>query len=200
MKISDPAWQSGLRMNHRRDIRRLKSRGFTVETNDWDRLRDFVAVYGQTMYRLGAEGRYMFSDDFFLGLRDKMRHKFDLVFSVSPGGETAAAGLFSVPSTTRSVFPCGYGARVRRRFSEQTAVRRGRQEGGRTRMQLLSFGWWRGGRVRLTASLQEGVLKTHRYVLDDAFCNGFAAVQPIGRRWFANRQRFFPAYRRSVET
>ena len=80
--------------NHKRNIKRLIMSGFTVNLDEWNRLKDFTAIYHMTMRRLGAGMSYMFSQEYFQDLKSSLGDHLHLCCVVSPAGEVASAGLF----------------------------------------------------------------------------------------------------------
>lgn len=86
---------SGVRQNHRRDIRRAKLTGATVALDHhWSTFDKFLETYKQTMVRVGAEPQWFFSRDYFLDLRETLGDKLALGV-VNLEGAIAAAGMFS---------------------------------------------------------------------------------------------------------
>ena len=83
------------RVNHRADARRLLGEGFQVEVDRWDRMPDFIRIYGETMRLHHAQDFYLFGPDYFEALRACMGDHLHLCAVLSPEGEVAAAGLFT---------------------------------------------------------------------------------------------------------
>ena len=86
--------ESSVRANHRRNIRKLHSMGFTVNLDEWGLFKDFVAIYLATMQRVGASVGYLFSEEYFKDLRAALGERLHLCCVISPGGDVASAGLF----------------------------------------------------------------------------------------------------------
>jgi hypothetical protein len=82
--------------NHRRHIRQMQKNGFVVVRNEWRYLDAFIKAYRESMSRLEASQFYFFSDDYFEDLRKALGDRLDLWTVLSPEGEVAAAGLFTV--------------------------------------------------------------------------------------------------------
>ena len=82
--------------NHKRNIRKLERNGFTTVRNDWSYWHQFMEVYRSTMRRVKAKEFYLFSDDYFADLKDTLKDKLDLWVVLSPDGEFAAGGVFTV--------------------------------------------------------------------------------------------------------
>ena len=83
------------RVNHRADVRRLAGEGFRVEVDEWGRLGDFIRIYEETMRFRSAEEFYFFEPGYFEALHQCMGDHLHLCTVVAPGGESAAAGLFT---------------------------------------------------------------------------------------------------------
>lgn len=82
--------------NHKRNMRKLRKNGFTAARNDWSYWHQFMEVYRRTMQRVGAKDFYLFSDSYFLDLKEALKDRLDLWVVLSPDGELAAGGLFTV--------------------------------------------------------------------------------------------------------
>lgn len=78
---------------HRKSIRRAERLGYaaTMDT-EWRHFDDFVAIYQETMARVGAAPFYRFSREYFLRLREALGTSAHLCV-VHVNGEIAAAGL-----------------------------------------------------------------------------------------------------------
>ena len=83
------------RVNHRADARRLLAEGFTVAVDEWERLPDFIRIYFETMRMHHAQDFYLFDPEYFEALRACMGEQLHLCAVLAPGGEVAAAGLFT---------------------------------------------------------------------------------------------------------
>ena len=83
-----------LRSNHRRDINRARSLGFSVRVDDdWDHLDGFARIYRGTMERIGAAPFYFFDDAYFSDLRNALGDRLHL-FVVERDGTLVAGSLF----------------------------------------------------------------------------------------------------------
>ncbi len=82
--------------NHKRDIRRLKNSGFTSIINKPDTLPDFIKSYHQLMKSYKTDRFYFFSPEYFHKLLLMPGGKNILITVVSPNGEYAGAGIFSL--------------------------------------------------------------------------------------------------------
>jgi hypothetical protein len=89
---------SETRGNHRTTISKLSRNGFQARLDEWESYDDFISVYNMTMTRLGASEYYFFSPEYFVALRSLLGAHVHLCTVVSPEGEVAAAGLFTVTS------------------------------------------------------------------------------------------------------
>lgn len=84
---------SATRSNHRRQINRARRDGVTTSIDDWSRLPDFIAIYHETMKRVGATDFYFFDDAYFAALRTELPENVHLVVAEHEG-EALAGGLF----------------------------------------------------------------------------------------------------------
>lgn len=84
-----------MRKSHRYEIRALHRSGFSTTIDDWSLYPAFVDIYLETMQRLAASDQYLFSLDYFRGLRAALRDRLHLCVALAPEGRPAAAGLFS---------------------------------------------------------------------------------------------------------
>lgn len=95
LTLPEEAQIAAVRLNHRRDIKKLRALGASCVPDASAGLDDFVRMYYETMQRLGAAPHYFFDGDYFTqlaGLRDTYVH----LFTCSLNGEAIAAGLFLV--------------------------------------------------------------------------------------------------------
>lgn len=78
---------------HRKSIRRAERLGYVARMDtEWRHFETFVAIYAETMSRVGAASFYRFSRDYFVHLRDALGDVVHLCV-VEIKGEVAAAGL-----------------------------------------------------------------------------------------------------------
>jgi CelD/BcsL family acetyltransferase involved in cellulose biosynthesis len=81
------------RRDHRKDINRARRQGQVARMDEtWEHFDAFVAIYHQTMQRLGAQDVYFFSQEYFTSLRTVLGDHVHLSV-VEIGGELAGAGL-----------------------------------------------------------------------------------------------------------
>ena len=85
---------AGIRTNHRRDIQRSRERGHRAVVDDWSYLPDFLAMYAETMERVGASDDYLFDDDYVPALRRALGDAVHLVTVLADGSATAAGVFF----------------------------------------------------------------------------------------------------------
>lgn len=90
---SEEAQTAGLRLNHVRDIRKLRALGATCAYDASNSLDGFVGMYRETMRRVGAAPHYFFDDAYFAHLGD-LRGSYVHLFSCVLNDEVIAAGLF----------------------------------------------------------------------------------------------------------
>jgi hypothetical protein len=83
------------RVNHRADARRLLAEGYRVEVDVWDRMPEFIRIYGETMRFRHAQDFYRFDVGYFEALRGCMGDHLHLCTVLAPEGAVAAAGLFT---------------------------------------------------------------------------------------------------------
>jgi len=98
LTLSDEAFWSGMRLNHRRGVRRLSRDGFAARVDDWSDWESFIAIYSETMDRLEAQPYYRFGRAYFDELRAALGDRLHLCSVLSPSGDVAAAGLFTTVS------------------------------------------------------------------------------------------------------
>jgi len=94
LRLDDEAAWRQMRENHRKGIKRLNARGFSVVMDDvayWD---GFARAYRETMQRVGAAPFYFFSDAYFNDLKQEHGENVHLCTVLSPSLELAAAGVF----------------------------------------------------------------------------------------------------------
>jgi hypothetical protein len=95
LSLSEDALWRQMRPNHRRDVTKAKARGEWADIDPtWSALPLFVQAYRETMSRVGADSYYLFSDDYFLGLRDALQQHLHL-WVVRSDGEVTAGALFT---------------------------------------------------------------------------------------------------------
>ena len=96
MDLSESAEESWKQISpdHRRNIRKLVSLGFTVSLDEWRLFKDFIVIYLATMQRVEASAGYLFSEEYFEALRAALGERLHLCCVLSPRGDVAAAALF----------------------------------------------------------------------------------------------------------
>ncbi len=94
LEESEEEWQKQTRSSLRRDIRRLVREGYSVLMNHWEQYPDFVRIYNETMERLNADERYLFSEAYCTDLKEALGDQLHLGCVISNKGEVAAAALF----------------------------------------------------------------------------------------------------------
>lgn len=95
LSIDTRSLQDGFAENHRRNLKALKQKGYSVSFNQWQFLPEFLEAYRQTMQRRNAHPYYFFPESYFLSLKQLLGEK--LIFAVvnAPSGEFTAGGLFT---------------------------------------------------------------------------------------------------------
>lgn len=96
LSLSPEEMWSQTNAGHRNGINKLRRKGFTIRIDDWSLFPEFLQIYQLTMQRVGASDFYLFSADYFDGLRQALGEERLHLFAVmSPEGQIAAAGLFT---------------------------------------------------------------------------------------------------------
>ncbi|HWL51015.1 MAG TPA: GNAT family N-acetyltransferase [Chthoniobacteraceae bacterium] len=81
----DEQWRQ-FRLNHRRQISRLRRHGYTFFHDDErEALGEFVSIYTETMTRVDAEEKYFFDDAYFSSLLDGRLRNSHLFFLLDQG-------------------------------------------------------------------------------------------------------------------
>ena len=93
LTLSEEAQVAGLRLNHRRDIKKLLGLGATCVHDTSRSLDEFAGIYYETMHRLQAAPHYFFDRDYFAQL-DHLRGSYVHLFTCTLNQEMIAAGLF----------------------------------------------------------------------------------------------------------
>lgn len=95
LTLDEESLRRTLRENHRRDVRKLLQRGFSVRHERRASLDDFGRLYRAAMRRHGAEERYLFGDDYLQRLAGCLGSALHYCSVLGPDGDTACAGLFT---------------------------------------------------------------------------------------------------------
>jgi hypothetical protein len=95
LTASEEEQWSAYRRNHRQDIKRLLSMGVTCEEAGLDDLDPFVAMYYDTMDRVGAAPDYYFPREYFARLLTEMPAVAHL-YLCRDGGLPVAGGIFTI--------------------------------------------------------------------------------------------------------
>jgi hypothetical protein len=82
--------------NHRRNLQRLHTSGYTAAINQWAELPQFMAAYRQTMKRRQAHPYYFFPDSYFQALHQLLGARLVFISIMDADGEFAAGGLFTL--------------------------------------------------------------------------------------------------------
>lgn len=81
--------------NHRKNIKKLRRKGFKFWLDEADHYDDFVTIYEQTMNRLNASEYYYFSKWYFDRLFEMVGNRIHLATVTAPGGDVAAGGIIT---------------------------------------------------------------------------------------------------------
>ena len=83
-------------INHKRNLKKLHREEFFSKVNDWDKYKQFIDLYLETMKRKNAGKRYFFSNDYFYDLRKILGDNLILIIIYDNRGVPASSGLFTV--------------------------------------------------------------------------------------------------------
>lgn len=87
--------RAAMRKGNRYDIRKALQRGQVAkQDSEWAHFEAFLAIYEETMVRVGATSQYFFSRQYFERLRDDLSSNVTL-WTTQIGGEVAAASLIT---------------------------------------------------------------------------------------------------------
>jgi hypothetical protein len=188
------------RANHLADVRRLAREGYRAQVDAWDQLEAFVGVYRETMALRAADPYYFFGLDYFRDLRRCLGARLHLCSVLAPGGELAAAGLFTEVGDLMQFHLSGTAEAHRRTGAAKLMLVHMRDWARERGLRHLHLGGGVGCREDSLAFFKQGFSKsrgrylTLRMVLDPA---AYAAL--AGRRRGPAEDPgdgFFPAYRR----
>jgi ribosomal protein S18 acetylase RimI-like enzyme len=93
LTLPEEAQIAKVRLNHLRDIKKLRALGASCVSDTSTGLDDFVRMYHETMLRLGAAPHYFFDRAYFAQLA-VLRGSYVHLFTCSLNAEVIAAGLF----------------------------------------------------------------------------------------------------------
>jgi hypothetical protein len=189
------------RANHLADVRRLVRDGYQARLDAWELLDAFVAVYRETMRYRGADPYYFFDRAYFQDLRRSLGRHLHLCTVQAPGGDLAAAGLFTEVGDFMQFHLSGTAEAHRRAGPAKLMLIHMRDWARNRGLGCLHLGGGVGCREDSLAFFKQGFSKlrgrflTLRLVLDPAAYAVLAA-----RRGAAGPDQpgagFFPAYRR----
>lgn len=189
--------------NHRQNIRRLKRCGFTVVIDAWQYYPVFMQLYNETMARAGADAFYFFSSDYFRTLRETLGDRLHLLCVLSPEGEVAAAGIFTIVCDISQAHLVGSAEAFLRLAPMKLLFDEARRWAAECGCRVLHLGGGVGCRqdslfdFKAGFSDQRHSFYTYRMVLDDA------QYQELVTGWARQAggeidQAFFPGYRAPV--
>jgi hypothetical protein len=84
-----------LSVGHRRNIRILRTSGFTASVDGWNDYPTFRQLYLQTMQRLNAGAFYRFGEAYFRRLRECLDGMLHICAIRNPAGDVVCGGLFT---------------------------------------------------------------------------------------------------------
>jgi len=83
-------------LNHKKHLRKLHDKGYSIEVNNWSQMPNFIDLYTQTMQRKHAQKRYFFTPEYFQQFKKMLKDSIMLVSVSDTKGEMASAGLFTI--------------------------------------------------------------------------------------------------------
>jgi hypothetical protein len=96
LEADEQSWLSSVGKNHRSDIRRLRTLGYTAEVGTSDALAAFTPTYLEEMERLEAAPMYRYSEQYIERLRTLLKPNLTWAAIRGPAGDIACVGVFSV--------------------------------------------------------------------------------------------------------
>ena len=189
------------RANHLADARRLEREGFRVLVDDWERLPDFVQIYEETMQFRSAERFYRFGGGYFEALRRCLGPRLHLSLVLAPGGEAAAAGLFTEVDGLMQFHLSGTSAAHRRAGPAKLMLIHMRDWARARGVRTLHLGGGVGCREDSLAFFKQGFSKlrgryrTFRMVLRPELYRELVQLRDLDAEPDPG-SAFFPAYRR----
>jgi hypothetical protein len=185
------------RVNHRADARRLQLEGFEALVDAWERLPDFIGIYEETMRFRSAKDSYFFDAGYFSELRQCLGEQLHLCAVTAPGGETAAAGLFTCVDGLVQFHLSGTAEAFRRAGPTKLMLLHMRDWAKARGQRLLHLGGGVGCQPDSLAFFKQGFSK-----LRSSFSTFRMVLQPEEYRQLVARRKgpaalpdFFPAYR-----
>lgn len=186
------------RVNHLADVRRLEREGFRTQLDRWERMDDFIGIYEQTMRYRGADPFYLFGRGYYDELRRSLGGRLHLCVVQGPGGEAAAAGLFTCTGNLVEFHLSGTSEAFRRAGPAKMMLIHMRDWAKGRGARYLHLGGGVGCREDSLAFFKQGFSKlrsrfqTFRMVLRPAAYEGLV----LARGGPGPADGFFPAYRR----
>jgi len=99
LKISAEEQKKQYRKTNNSELNRLRSKGFEVfEAESKEEIDAFIAIYHETMHRVGASSTYFFTPQYFYGFLDNKCFKNKLLLA-KKDGIIAAGALFTISKT-----------------------------------------------------------------------------------------------------
>jgi hypothetical protein len=195
-----------LASGHRYEIRRLRKQGFAVVFDDWTGLTEFASIYRQTMQRVSAHASYLFSDDYFSGLRESLHGHVHFAAVMSPNGSMAAGMLFTDECDLMQYHLSGTAEQFVRLAPTKLGLHEVISWGRDRNRRALHLGGGVGGaedslfRFKAGFSKLRAEFHTCRIITDSAryqeLLDGWTRVSGPA----STTDDYFPAYRRSLST
>lgn len=82
-------------LNHRRNLKRLKEKGYSVKVNNWPDFKAFMTSYYETMERKEAHPYYFFPSWYFDQLKERLADHLVFIAVYDAAGGFCAGGLFT---------------------------------------------------------------------------------------------------------
>jgi hypothetical protein len=199
-KPCEELW-SDTRLNHRRNIKRLRDAGFTVTMDDWSGYEAFGPLYRETMARVGASPFYLFTDAYFRDLRQMLGTRLHLCTVAAPDGDVAAAGLFTQTNGIVEYHLAGTAAAYLAHAPSKLMFDEVRQWGKRLGASILHLGGGTGGTTSSLFEFKAGfspsraLFHTARIIFDHRLYRDLVRTASPHADSDAPASGFFPVYR-----
>jgi len=195
---------SDTRSRYRSYIRALERDGYTVELDPTGREMDaFIALYHDTMRRVGASPEYFFSHGYFVALQDLLGGRFLLAHVRSRTGHIVSSGLFTVSHGMMQYHLSGNNIGEEGANALKLLLHAMRSWGQANGLEKLHLGGGVGAQNDTLFQFKSGFSSarapfyTWRYIVDEGkyaeLCNRW---QQLNHRSTESLGGYFPAYRK----
>jgi GNAT superfamily N-acetyltransferase len=201
LRLSKEEWWPEVRRDHRSAINRAVRLGRTSVMDDWSHLDEFVAMYHQTMTRVGATEDYFFDRAYLERIRGALDGRVHLMMSLAADEPIAGSVFLETGGVVQAHIVAtkpSYRREEPTRFLVSECVEWGRQRGCTD----LHLGGGVGGREDSIFHFKKGFSRrrheffTFRAVLDPT---AYAELTSAGQEPSPDVTGYFPAYRRPGE-